>query len=165
MLVENDQHNKLHIDWSRQVVYRFDTIGSKMPCRMTTATKIPIANAFPSHCNTRPTLTFNEILRKCKHDMKYQKISSITLTKQICHTSAPWTVVMQRNDHLIFRCLERGKKQITGIFTIAMSGPFLLTQLIYKGTINICLPKGVDFPADFDGTCSANQSSNKSKAI
>ena len=132
------------------MVYRFDTIGSKMPCRMTTATKIPIANAFPSHCNTRPTLTFNEILRKCKHDMKYQKISSITLTKQICHTSAPGTVVMQRNDHLIFRCLERGKKQITGIFTIAMSGPF---------------PKGVDFPADFDGTCSANQSSNKSKAI
>ena len=103
-----------------------------MPCRMTTATKIPIANAFPSQCNTRPTLTFNEISRKCKHDMKYQKVSSITLTKQICNTSAPGTVVMQRNDHLIFRWLERGKKQITGTFTIAMSGPFLLTQLIYK---------------------------------
>ena len=31
--------------------------------------------------------------------------------------------------------------------------------------INHCLPKGVDFPADFDATCTANHWSNESKAI
>ena len=46
-----------------------------------------------------------------------------------------------------------------------MSGSFLPMQLIYKGTINRCLPKGIDFPADFDMTCTANPWSNESKVV
>ena len=57
------------------------------------------------------------------------------------------------------------KKQIKGTFTITLSGSFLPMQLIYKGMINHCLPKGVDFAADFDATCMANHWSNESKAI
>ena len=57
------------------------------------------------------------------------------------------------------------KKQFTGTFTITMSRSFLPTQLICKGTTNRCLPKGADFPSDFDATCTVNQSSNESKAI
>ena len=48
LLLENGGHINLNIDWSRQVLYRFDTIGRKMSCRMATNTKIPIANALPS---------------------------------------------------------------------------------------------------------------------
>ena len=46
-----------------------------------------------------------------------------------------------------------------------MPGSFLCTQLIHKGTTDRCFPKGADFPADFDVTCTANQSSNESEAI
>ena len=38
-------------------------------------------------------------------------------------------------------------------------------QLIYKETTNRWLSKGVDFPADFDVTCTANHWRNESKAI
>ena len=48
LLLENDGHTKLNKDWSRQVLYRSDTTGRKMSCRMATSTKIPIANALQS---------------------------------------------------------------------------------------------------------------------
>ena len=60
--------------------------------------------------------------------------------------------------------IGKGKKrQIMGSFTVTMSISFLPMQLIYKGTTNRCLPKGVDFLADFDVTCTANHWSNESK--
>ena len=97
--------------------------------------------------------------------MKYRKISSLTLAKNLCHTSAPENALMQRKDPLTFRCWKGKEKKITGTFTIAMSGSFLLMQLIYKGTTNSCLPKEVYFPVDFDVTCTPNHWSNESKAI
>ena len=39
-----------------------------------------------------------------------------------------------------------------------MSGPFLHAQLIYERTTNRFLPKGVDFAADFDATCTESKS-------
>ena len=42
------------------------------------------------------------------------------------------------------------KKKITGTFMVTMLGFFLSMQLIYKGTNDHCLPKGVIFPDDFD---------------
>ena len=45
LLLENGGHVDLNIDWSRQMLYHFDTIGSKMSCRMATTTEIPIALA------------------------------------------------------------------------------------------------------------------------
>ena len=45
LLLENGGHIDLNIDWSRQVLYRLDTIGRKMSCRMATTAKIPIAPA------------------------------------------------------------------------------------------------------------------------
>ena len=57
----------------------------------------------------RPNLTFKEKSKKCKRGMKYRKISSLTLTKHLCHTSAPETALKQRKDPLMFRWLEREK--------------------------------------------------------
>ena len=53
----------------------------------------------------------------------------------------------------------KGKKQITGTFTITMSGQFLPMQLIYQGTTDRCLPE------DWDVTYTINNWSNESKAI
>ena len=43
LLLENGGHVNLNIDWSRQVLCRFDTIGRKMSCRIATTAGIPIA--------------------------------------------------------------------------------------------------------------------------
>ena len=60
---------------------------------------------------------------------------------------------------------RKKKKQIMGTFTVGTSGSFLPMQPIYQGIINLCLAKGVDFPAEFDVTCTANHWSNESQAI
>ena len=87
--------------------------------------------------------------------MKYRKISSLTMT------TGNYIYVKQgsSNDP------ERERKKITRTFTITVSGSFLPMQTIYKGMTNRYLTKGVDFPADFDVTCTANHWSNESKAI
>ena len=46
-----------------------------------------------------------------------------------------------------------------------MSGQFLPMQLIYQGTTDRCLPKGVEFTDDWNATYTANHWSNESKAI
>ena len=46
-----------------------------------------------------------------------------------------------------------------------MTRQFLPLQFIYQGTTDWCLPKGVEFPDDWDVTYTANHWSNKSKAI
>ena len=67
---------------------------------------------------------------------------------------------------MFYLLVEKGKKkQIMGTFTITLSGSFLTMQPIFKGTTNRYLSKGVDFPADFDVTCTANHCNNGSKAI
>ena len=60
LLLENCGHIDLNIDWSRQVLYRFDPIGRKMSCRMATTAKIPIAPALLHETNS----TFKEKSKK-----------------------------------------------------------------------------------------------------
>lgn len=55
------------------------------------------------------------------------------------------------------------KRQITGTFTVSMTGKFLPIQLIYEGKTRRCLPK-YDFPPDFNVTFSANHWSNTEKS-
>ena len=45
LLLGNGGHINLNIDWSRQVLYQFDTIRRKMSCRIVTSAKILIATA------------------------------------------------------------------------------------------------------------------------
>ena len=46
-----------------------------------------------------------------------------------------------------------------------MSGKFFPIQLIYKGITSKCLPKNVNFPKDWDITCTENHWSNESTSI
>ena len=50
-------------------------------------------------------------------------------------------------------------------FVITMSGQFLPMQLIYQGTTDRCMLKGVQFPDHWNVTYTANHWSNDSKAI
>ena len=60
----------------------------------------------------------------------------------------------------------KGKKQqITGTFSVTKSGCFLPMQLIYQGKTTRSLPKGINFPDDFDLTFTENHWSNEEKCI
>ena len=56
-------------------------------------------------------------------------------------------------------------KQITGTFTVSVTGPFLPMQLIYAGKTNRCHPQGIEFPSGSDVTHSHNHWSNEELAI
>ena len=129
---------------------------------MVTTAKIPIAPALLNEIK----FDFQRKIKKIQswHEIPEALIINFDQTPlpYICSRNA----LMQRKDPLTFRWLEKErKKQITGFLTITMSGSFLPMQLIYKGTANHCLPIGVDFPADFDVTCTTNHWSNESKVI
>ena len=61
--------------------------------------------------------------------------------------------------------IEKKNKQVTGTFTIALSGQFLPMQLFYQETTDRCLPKSVEFPHDWNVTYTPNHWSNESKAV
>ena len=55
-------------------------------------------------------------------------------------------------------------RQITGTFSVTMSGNFLLIQLIYQGTTDRCHPK-YNFPEGFHVTHSSNHWANEETSI
>ena len=57
------------------------------------------------------------------------------------------------------------KRQITAVFACSLTGNFLPMQLIYQGTTQRCLPKNVQFPADWHVTYTANHWSNTDTMI
>ena len=57
------------------------------------------------------------------------------------------------------------KKQITGMFTVTMSGLFLAMQLIHEGKTPQCLPQGISFPDNFNLTFTPNHWSIEDKVI
>lgn len=57
------------------------------------------------------------------------------------------------------------KKQITGMFTVTMSGLFFAMQLIHEGKTPQCLPQGISFPDNFNLTFTPNHWSIEDKVI
>ena len=162
LLMEIGGYIDLSTDRSRQVLYRFETLGRKMTSCMATTAKISITPA---------------LLNETKLDFQ-QKIKSLQAWHEIPEdliinfdqTALPYVCTGKHTYHTQgvsnIPLVGKGKKkQITGTFTITMTGQFLQLQLIYQGTTDRCLPKGVEFPDDWDVTYTANHWSNESKAI
>ena len=162
LLSENGGYIDLSTDWSRQVLYRFETLGRKMTSRMATTAKIPIAPALLSE-------TKLDFQRKIKALQAWHEIPE-DLIINFDQTPLPYVCTGKRTYHVkgasnVPMVGKGKKKQITGTFTVTMTGQFLPMQLIYQGTTNRCLPKGVKFPDDWDVTCTENHWSNESKVI
>ena len=162
LLLENGGYLDLSTDWSRQVLYRFETLGRKMTSRMATTAKIPIAPALLNE-------TKLDFQRKIKSLQAWHEIPE-DLIINFDQTALPYVCTGKRTYHTQgasnVPLVGRGKKkQITGTFTITMTGQFLSLQLIYQGTTDRCLPKGVEFPHYWDVTDTANHWSNESKDI
>ena len=162
LLLENGGYIDLSTDWSRQVLYRFETLGRKMTSRSATTAKIPIAPALLNE-------TKLDFQRKIKSLQAWHEIAE-DLIINFDQTALPYVCTGKRTYHTQgtsnVPLVGKGKKkQITGTLTIPMTGQFLPLQLIYQGSTDRCLPKGVEFPDDWDITYTANHWSNESKAI
>lgn len=57
------------------------------------------------------------------------------------------------------------KRQIMAVFACSMAGKFLPLQLIYQGSTQKCLTKGVSFPDDWHLTYTSNHWSNEKTSI
>lgn len=77
-----------------------------------------------------------------------------------CKSHRPW-----KRSKECATCRRGQKKQITGTFTVTMSGLFLPMQLIYEGETPRYLPKGNTFPDNLNLTFTPNHWSNKEKLI
>ena len=157
LLLENGGYIDLSTDWSRQVLYHFETLGRKMTSCMTTTAKIPIAPALLNE-------TKLDFQRKIKSLQAWHEIPEYLIIN-FDETPLPYVCTGNRTYHTQgasnVPLVGKGKKkQITGTFTITMTGQFLPLQLIYQGTTDRCLQKGVEFPDDWDVTYTASHWSN-----
>ena len=75
-----------------------------------------------------------------------------------------WTMEKKGTKRVKITVLD-DKRLITAVFGCFMSGKFLPIQLIYKEITSKCLPKNVNFPKDWDITCTKHHWSNKSTSI
>ena len=129
---------------------------------MATIAKIPIALVLLSE-------TKLDLQHKIKELQAWHKISE-DLIINFDQTPLPYVCTGKHTSHTQgasnIPLVRKGKKkQITGTFTITMSGQFLPMQLIYQGTTDHCLPKGVEFPDDWNVMYTTNHWSNELKPI
>uniref|UniRef100_A0A1X7U120 DDE-1 domain-containing protein n=1 Tax=Amphimedon queenslandica TaxID=400682 RepID=A0A1X7U120_AMPQE len=77
--------------------------------------------------------------------------------------SLNWTMEKRGTKRVEIAAID-DKRQITAVFGASLSGDFLPVQLIFTGKTSKCLPK-VDFPLDWDITCTANHWSNETTML
>jgi len=162
LLVENGGYISLSDDWARKILYRMIVEGRRMVRRMATTAKVPIAPGLLKEVKLDYQRKFKSL--QAWHDIPEDLILNFDQTPlpYICSTKHTLEVQGTKNVPIVGK---GKKKQITGTFTISMSGTFLPMQLIYQGKTNRCLPKNANFPDDFDVTYTENHWSNEEKAI
>ena len=70
----------------------------------------------------------------------------------------------KKNEKLVPIANSAEYRQVTGTFSITLSGDFLPLQIIYQGKTVRCYPK-FNFPEEFNITHTLNQWSNEEKSI
>ena len=162
ILVEHGGYLSLSYDWGRNVLYHMDREGKKMTMRMATTKKIPAAPGLLKEAK----LSFQRKIKTLQaiHSVPEDLILNFDQTPLSYVCSASHTV--HKKGQKSVPLVGKGKKkQITGTFTVTMSGLFLPMQLIYEGKSPRCLPQGITFPENFNLTCTPNHWSNEDKVI
>ena len=93
----------------------------------------------------------------------------LTVGINIDQTSLPFTLLSRymmdkNNEKLVPIANSADYLQVTGIFSITLSGIFLPMQIVHQGQTDCCHPK-FKFPEEFNITHPANHWPNKEKAI
>jgi len=136
-------------------------IFKKWKVEWLTTANIPIAPVLLNEIK----LDFQRKYRNFKHGMQFQKNSGI-LTKHFSPMFAQESEPITHKAFLMFHLLVTGRK--CKLLVLSLS-PYQASfyrcpmQLIYQGTTDRCLPKGVEFPDDWNATCTANHWSNEEK--
>jgi len=104
-------------------------------------------------------MTASTLIRNCS--LISEKFSGVTLDLLQCKPS----FLEKKGTKHVEKAGKEDKHQIMAVFACTMSGKFLPMQLIYKGTTQKCLPKGVNLPSDWDVTFTSNHWANESTTI
>ena len=110
-------------------------------------------------------LTFNWKLRNCNLGTKSEENLVINFGQTLLPYVCTGKCTHQSVSNVPSDGNRKKNKQVTGTFTIALSGQFLPMQLFYQETTDRCLPKSVEFPHDWNVTYTPNHWSNESKAV
>ncbi len=78
-------------------------------------------------------------------------------------TVSQWTMAIQGSKKVEIAGAD-DKRQNTGVFGVSLAGDFLPPQLVYTGKTSKCLPT-VEFPIDWDITCTPNHWCNTDTTI
>ena len=162
ILVEHRGYLGVSRDWGRNVLYRMEREGKKMAVRIATTEKIPVAPGLLKEAK----LSFQGKIKtvQAMHRVPEDLILSLDQAPLSYVFSAGHT--LHEKEAKSVPLVGKGKKkQITGTFTVTMSGIFLPMQLIYEGKTPRCLPQGISFPDNFNLTFTPNHWSNEDKVI
>ena len=99
-----------------------------------------------------------------KHQIPENLVMNLDQTG--CHLvpGGQWTMDEQGVNQVTI-CGMDDKRQITVLLTVTMAGQLLAPQVIYTGTTTRSLPRGIEFPASWDVTSTANHWSNKDSML
>ena len=162
ILVEHGGYLSLSYDWGRNVLYRMAREGKKMAMRMATTAKIPVAPGLLQEVK----LSFQRKIKTLKE--KYSVPEDLILNfdqTPLSYVSSGSHTLHNKGAKSVPLVGKGKKKQITGTFTVTMSGNFLPMQLIYEGKTPRSLPQGITFPDGFNLTFTPNHWSNEDKVI
>ena len=162
ILVEHGGYLSLSYDWAKAVLYRMEKEGKKMTRRMATTAKIPVAPGILKEAK----LGFQREIKTLQTEFNVPKDLILNFDQTpltyVCSSSH---TLHQKGSTSVPIIGKGKKKQITGTFTVTMTGQFLPMQLIYEGKTPRCLPQGIEFPHGFNLTFTANHWSNEEKVL
>lgn len=155
LLKENGGKIEFSMTWAQSIFKRIGFVKRKA-----TTAKVPIAPGFVKEIG----MTFYQSIKRIvdAYDIPHDLIINLD------QTPLPYCLVNQ------YTMAKKGAKQvaiagsadhrqITGTFSVSLSGKFLPMQLIYQGKTARCHPN-FPFPPEFNVTHSSNHWSNEEKA-
>ena len=99
-----------------------------------------------------------------KHQIPENLVMNLDQTGCNLVPGGQWTMDEQGVNQVTI-CGMDGKRQITVLLTVTMAAQLLAPQVIYTGTTTGSLPRGIEFPASWDVTSTANHWSNKDSML
>lgn len=156
LLKENGGQINLDFSWCQSI---FRRIGFTK--RRATTAKQPVSPGFLKEMGFSFHRSIKELVDA--HDIPDDLVINIDQTPLPFILLSKYTMD-KKNEKLVPIANSADYRQVTGTFSISLSGVFLPMQIIYQGKTARCHPT-FDFPEEFNITHSINHWSNEEKSI
>ena len=153
LIAEHGGPITINKDWAKSLLFRINFVKR----RGSSTAKMPVANF--EAVKEQFVIDVNAVIEM--EDIPQQLVFNWDQTGISIVPGSSWTMAVKGSKRV--EIVGMGdKQQITAVFCGAMSGEFLLPQIIYQGKTPACLPR-YKFPSDWHVTCTPNHWSNEEK--